>query len=168
MTISALATVPLSTAQAAERRQSQYTSLEHCRVLSAKPDEAGYRRLECGGLGGYRLHLIEADGRDNLVVISPDAAQHSLRLPSTAGGGAFTDLGATVEWRGRTAGGQLRPDALIVRYNVSDNPDQPDRPTSYLLTIRLLGMPCLVGRVEPGPGQNRRAQAIADAPNHCM
>lgn len=147
-------------------RVSRYTSLSDCRVLRSAPDEAGFSESTCPGLGDYRLKLVEADGRQNLLLVS-GGREHNLRLSSVTSGG-FSELGKRIEWRGREQDGSFRPDALILRYDVVENFDQPTRPTSYLLPVSLERTPCLSAKIRPGAGQNDRARAAADGPGKCL
>lgn len=157
-----------SEAPAVDGRASRYTSLKDCRVTESEPDEAGYSRSECPGLGGYGLVVIDADARQNLLIQVPGGGEAvSLRLPERTGGG-FSRLGDQAEWRGATGDGPFRPDALIVRYGVMENGDAAPE-TSYLLTISLgQGGPCLAGKTAPGPDQNAAARAVADGPLRCL
>lgn len=158
---------PTPTAKpAADGRMSRYTSLSDCRVVRSAPDEAGFVESTCPGMGGYRLKLVEADGRQNLMLVS-GGQEHSLALPSISGGG-FSEIGRRVEWRGREADGAFRPDAMILRYDVVENFEQPGRPTSYLLPVSLERTPCLTGKIRPGAGQNDRARAAADGTAKCL
>jgi hypothetical protein len=147
--------------------QSRYTDLRECRVMESQEDEGGYSRSSCAGLGGYKLEVIDADARENIIVITPKGQKHSLQLPGRLGGG-FSSLGDTIEWRGRIEGESLRPTAMIARYKVVEDPNQPERPTSYLLAISLSGTPCLTAEVAPGPNQNERARAAADGKLSCL
>lgn len=157
---------PAATAASAAGRVSRYTSLSDCRVVRSAPDEAGFSESSCPGLGDYRLKLVEADGRQNLLLLS-DGREHNLRLSSVTSGG-FSELGKRIEWRGREQDGSFRPDALILRYDVVENFDQPTRPTSYLLPVSLERTPCLSAKIRPGPGQNDRARAAADGDGKCL
>lgn len=75
--------------------------------------------------------------------------------------GAFSKLGPRVEWRYPPEARQ--PDALIVRYDAFEQPEQPDRATSYLLVVKLAASgSCLVAKLPPGPGQNDAARTAAD------
>jgi len=158
---------PAGAQEGVASRQSAYTSLEDCTVVETAAEEAGYSRSECPGLGGYRLEYVVADARDNLVVVAPDGREESLRLPSLMGG-AFSTIGMTIEWRGVIEAGSLRPDALIVRYDAFQDPERPERPTSYLLVIALEGTPCLAARIPPAEGQNEAARIAADGAMRCL
>jgi len=150
---------------APHERVSRYTTLNTCRLIEAKPEEAAYRKLVCEGLGGFALRVIDADDRQNLFVVAPDDRSTSLRL-SEIGGGGFSRLGDTIEWRGRAEEGSFRPDAMVLRYFVVEAEGASE--TSVLLPVSLAtGSPCVTARVAPGPGQSDRARALVDAPMRC-
>jgi len=147
-------------------RISTYTSLDDCPVLRSNPDEGGFYESECPGEAGYKLRVTESDLRQTVAVIAPDGASHGLRLSSVSGGG-FSELGDTVEWRGTTKGGVFVPDALVLRHEVVTDPEG-EKEVSYLVAVRLAGTPCAVARIAPGPGQNEKARAAADAGGKCL
>jgi hypothetical protein len=158
--------VPTATStETATGRASKYTSLGACRTTRTAPDEAGFATSDCPGIGGYRLRLIDSDARQNLMLVGRDGKEHSLRL-SEAGGGGFSRIGERIEWRGAQADGPFRPDALVLRYAVVENPANPTRETAYLLPVSLTKS-CVAARIPPGPDQNTRARAIADAQMQC-
>ncbi|HVI97807.1 MAG TPA: hypothetical protein VM657_01940 [Sphingomonas sp.] len=150
------------TAVAADGRVSRYTSLAACTLVRERPEEAGFAESRCPGLGGYGLRLVDADARQNLFVEQPGGAVTSLRL-SELGGGGFSSIGQSIEWRGAAKGADLAPDAIILRYNVVENPTSPGSETSYLIVVSLSGgAPCVTDRIAPGPHQNERARTAAD------
>jgi hypothetical protein len=151
---------------AAGGRTSQYTSLDDCRLLEAKPEEAGYSSSACPGVGGYSLRLIDADARQNLFVTPPGGSETSLALSEAAGSG-FSRLGQRIEWRGTQAAGRFIPSAMIVRYFVVEAEGGAE--VSYLLAINLgEGGPCVAAVVAPGPDQNEQAQAAVDGAMRCL
>ena len=161
-------------AAAAPQRTSQYTRTDKCRTIERNEEEGGWSVQVCPGLGGYRLRVTEGDLRQNVVVQFPGkgnrrGGERSLALAEATGSGGFSSIGETVEWRGSGAGRAFRPDALILRYIVVENPEQPEKPASYLLTVSLANRrPCVTAKVAPGPAQNERAHAIADGPAPCL
>jgi hypothetical protein len=168
--LAVIVAVPVSIAHAqpdAAGRQSAYTSLDACTVVETAREEAGYSRSVCPGFGGYSLEYVVADARDNLVVVAAGGEGQSLRLPSLMGG-AFSTIGPTIEWRGAMAEGTLRPDAMIVRYDAFEDPERPERPTSYLLVVSLAGTPCLAAKIPPMAGQNEEARIAADGRMRCL
>ena len=160
-------TAELSPAQPAEiaGRAYHYTSLAECEVVREEREEMPFVETLCQGPAGWALRVTDSDARQNLVVVQPDGRDASLEL-SRIGGGGFSSLGDTAEWRGPT-GSNFRPDALIVRYRVAENP-HPEPETAYLLVVDLAPRPCVVARVAPGPAQNDIARARADDPGACL
>lgn len=148
-------------AASAAQRTSRYTSLKDCKVV----DDGGgedWSVSRCEGLGGYGLQVNYFDARDSLSLIRDGKVTAELKL-WLRGGGGFNSIGDTVEWRGSGAGEGFVPTALIVRNHVFRNPEQPDRSTGVLEVIDL-AQGCLIGSLEPQPGQNEAARAIADGP----
>lgn len=160
-------TADLSPAPPAEMagRAYRYTSLAECEVVREEREEMPFVETLCQGPAGWALRVTDSDARQNLVVVPPDGRDASLEL-SRIGGGGFSSLGDTAEWRGPT-GSNFRPDALIVRYRVAENP-HPEPETAYLLVVDLAPRPCVVARVAPGPAQNDIARARADDPGACL
>lgn len=141
--------------------RSRYTSIgeSQCRLIEENLEEGFYWRRRCPGHAGYALERSEGDGRQDLVVISPDGSRSQLRLSTIVAKGAFNILGDTAEWRGRNP---AEPEALIVRMDVTRVPE-PDKPDiSNLVVVRLTEPVCAVAIVPPAPSQNERARAIAD------
>ncbi len=146
----------------ADGHVSEHTSIRDCAETASRPEEAGYRASECEGPAGYAVRRIESDGRENLFVRTPTADFTSLRVPEHTGAG-FGDLGDRIEWRGTRADDGFAPHALIARYEIAEDPEQPTVKTTYLLPVRLSGAtPCITETVGPGDDQEARARAIAD------
>ena len=140
---------------------SKYTSLKNCKVIEDGKGE-DWSVSRCQGLGGYTLQLNYFDARESLDLIKDGKVTAELKL-WLRGGGGFNALGDTAEWRGNMRGGLFVPRALIVRNNVIRDSAQPEKSTGVLEVIDLK-RGCMVGAVEPQPGQNEAARAIADAP----
>ena len=157
---------PIADAAKPEDR-SRYTRLTGCTLTRSAPEEAGFFEHECPGEGGYRLRHVEADLRENLVVLAPGGGEHSLELPALAAG-AFSSTGDTVEWRGESGADGFVPAALIVRQSAVEDPDPNIPEVSYLVVARLAPTPCVVARVPPGPDQNVRAREAADRGGECL
>lgn len=154
-----------ATAKADPGRVSQYSDLSACQIAETKLDEAGYVRSSCVGPSSFKYEIVESDGRQNLV-LDNGQAKTSLALPSLMGGG-FSSLGSRIEWRG-DEGADFQPDALILRYNVVEDANVPDKPTSYLLVAWLKrDGACLAGKAAPGADQNELARKIADGELAC-
>lgn len=139
-----------------------YTELDGAACKTVSVDrEAGGSTKRCPGVHGYQLLVQDSDARMSIDVVAPDGSTTPLQLASIAGNGAFSSLGPRAEWRPSDASA---PTALIVRFNVFEQPEQPERPTSYLVVARLgANETCAVGRITPGPEQNAEARKMAAA-----
>lgn len=153
--------IPAPDGSAAADRTSRYTSLKDCKVV----DDGGgedWSVSRCDGLGGHVLQVNYFDARDSLSLLRDGKVAAELEL-WMRGGGGFNSIGDTVEWRGAMQGDRFVPRALIVRNHVFRDPEHPDR-SSGVLEVIDLAQGCLIGSLEPQPGQNEAARAIADGP----
>ena len=149
----------------AQSNRSVYTALgdKDCRkIKSAEAGDDGYEG-HCRGTAGYSLLLSEGDLRQNITVITPKGAEHSLDLWSVVSGG-FSSLGPKAEWRLALQNGKLVPVALILRYNASEDPESPNKLTSYLAVAKITPSEiCVTEKISPGPKANEDARRAADA-----
>lgn len=151
-------------ASAASRIDSTYTSLksEDCKTLEFHEDEGGWYKGRCNGTAGYQLDLSEGDLRQSLTVITPGGKEFPLDLWSNVSGG-FSSLGEKAEWRGPMTGNKIAPFALIVRFNVSEDTENPEKTTSYLVVSKITANEiCVTDVVKPIPNANVKARKLAD------
>ncbi len=154
-----IAAVFVFAAAANAQNKSTYTDLgdTKCKTLEFNPDEGGSYKAECKGVGGYKLHVIEGDLRQTLNVVAPDKKVHELKLWEHFS--AFSSLGPRAEWR---LNGK-KPVALIVRLNVSENPEDSSKTTSYLIVAKITGdFACVTDVIKPSPTQNMDARKAAE------
>ena len=147
------------------QNRSVYTSLEakQCRTIKTETTGAGDYEGRCPGVSGYYLTLLEGDLRQNIIVTTPKGAKHSLDLWDVISGG-FSSVGPKAEWRLATNNRKQSPVALIIRYNASENPDNPDKHTSYLAVAKITPTEiCITDKILPGPNANEAARVAADA-----
>jgi len=149
---------------AGQSNQSVYTALgeKQCRtVKSAQAGDDGYEG-RCRGVGGYTLLLSEGDLRQNITVITPKGAKHSLDLWDVISGG-FSSVGPKAEWRMTTRKGKPTPVALIVRYNANEDAEAPNKQNSYLAVSKITPTEiCVTDKILPGPKANEDARRAAD------
>jgi hypothetical protein len=154
-----------SASATAQVNRSFYTPLgdKQCRTIkSAEAGDEGYEG-RCRGTAGYSLLLSEGDLRQNITVITPQGTKHSLDLWSVISGG-FSSVGPKAEWRLAMQNGKLTPVGLIVRYNASEDPDKPDKKTSYLAVAKITPSEiCVTDKIFSGPKSNEDARRAADA-----
>lgn len=142
--------------------RSVYTSLADadCRLVE-KDEETGATSSRCPGTAGYALLVHDYDARMTVDVVAPDGRTHRLRYSGVITS-AFSSLGPRAEWRMR--GG--KPVALIVRVNAFEDPEAPNRATSYLAVARITPREvCVTDRIPPTtPNANEAARQAADQP----
>ena len=154
-----LALTVLGTALAAPL-QSRYTSLAEsdCRLVSLDQESGSSAQL-CPGLAGYGVLAQEGDLRQSLTLTSPDGRRWDLNMWSDG----FSSLGPRIEWRGQLRAGRFVPASLIVRLNVSQNPEHPERTTPTLwvgkITPRAV---CVTARISVSRSMNALARQAAD------
>jgi hypothetical protein len=136
-----------------------YTSLEEkqCRsVKSPNTDEDDYE-IRCRGAAGYTLVVSEGDLRQNITVVTPKGAKHSLDLWDVVSGG-FSHVGPRAEWRLV----KQKPVALIIRYNASENAEQPEKKSSYLVVTKITAEDiCVTDKISAGANANEEARRAA-------
>jgi hypothetical protein len=148
--------------------RSVYTSLAEadCRLVEQN-EETGDTTSRCPGTAGYALLLHDWDARMTIDVVAPGGRTHRLRYSGVVTS-AFSSLGPRAEWRMRDG----KPIALIVRVNAFENPDVPNRATSYLAVAKITPREvCVTDRIPPTtPNANEAAQQAADrsASRPCM
>ena len=149
---------------AAAAPTSRYTSLKQCKVTRSAPDE-DWSESRCDGVDGWALQLDYGDLRENVQVLRAGRPSVDLNLGALTGG-AFNSVGDAIEWRAPEAG--QPPAALILRNSVSEDVNQPERLTAYLV-VADLAQGCVVANVPPSADQNAAARAIADGPQrNCL
>ena len=147
-------------AASAQTTRSVYTSLEEkqCRTLKSPKSEAEDYEGRCRGVAGYSLIVTEGDLRQNVTVVTPKGAKHSLELWDVISGG-FSSVGPKAEWRLA----KREPVALIVRYNASEDPEHPEKTSSYLAVTKITPTEiCVTDKISPGANANEEARRAAD------
>jgi hypothetical protein len=145
--------------------ESLYTGLsaKDCKTIEQSSEEAGWYRGSCPGVGGYKLELLEGDIRQTINVIAPSKKKYELELWSVVSF-AFSFTGEKAEWRVTRSGKTVVPQALIVRFNTSEDSSNPEKNTSRLVVVKITKTSaCVTDIVEPMKNQNEKARELADA-----
>ena len=153
----------VSSAISHAQNRSVYTPLDvkHCRTIKTETTGAGDYEGRCRGVSGYSLTLLEGDLRQNIIVNTPKGAKYSLELWDVISGG-FSYVGPKAEWR--IAKQNRKPVALIIRYNASENPDNPDKKSSYLAVAKITPNEiCVTDKIPPSAKANDEARKAADS-----
>lgn len=148
----------------AQSSQSVYTSLEEKSCKTVSIDRESESRVQsCPAIAGYKLQVLEGDLRASINVIAPGGKKHELDFWSVVTS-AFSSLGPKAEWRVVKKAGKQVPVALIVRVNASEDPDNPNKITSYLAVTKITADKiCVTDKIKPGATQNAEARLAADS-----
>jgi hypothetical protein len=126
-------------------------------VKSPDVDEDDFE-IRCRGAAGYTLVVTEGDLRQNITVVTPKGMKHSLDLWEVVSGG-FSYVGPRAEWRLA----KQKPVALIFRYNASEDAENPDKKSSYLVVTKITSTEiCVTDKISPGANANDEARRAAD------
>ena len=149
----------------AQTNSSVYTPLSErlCRPIKSPHPQTGDYEGVCPGTAGYKLIVTEGDLRQNVTVVTPKGAKHSLELWDVISSG-FSSVGPKAEWRMAKQNGKLTPVALIIRYNSNDDPESPNKQSSYLAVTKITPSEiCVTDKIMPGANANEEARRAADA-----
>ena len=149
----------------AQTNSSVYTPLaeKQCKTVKGPDSQTGDYEGRCRGVAGYSLIVTEGDLRQNVTVVTPKGTKHSLELWDVISGG-FSSVGAKAEWRMARQNGKLSPVALIIRYNANDDPESPNKQSSYLAVTKITANEiCVTDKINPGENANENARRAADA-----
>lgn len=149
----------------AQTNSSVYTGLgeKQCKTIKGPNPQTNDYEGHCRGVAGYTLIVTEGDLRQNVTVVAPKGAKHSLDLWEVISGG-FSSVGAKAEWRMAKQDKKLVPVALIIRYNANEDPESPNKQTSYLAVTKITSTEiCVTDKISPGADANEDARRAADA-----
>jgi hypothetical protein len=144
--------------------ESVYTNIDTktCKTLESETEGTGWYRGECRGVGGYKLQVTEGDLRQSIDLVAPNKTKYELDFIGHVSGG-FSSIGAKAEWRVARKGKTKKPIALIVRFNVSENPEDSSVITSYLVVSKITSNQiCITNIVKAGAKANEEARKFAD------
>jgi len=153
--------------QAAPPVASVYSSLAGRDCPSVEQGiETAYFTMECPGVGGFRLRVLRDDERSSVTVVTPDGRQFPLEFWNVVTR-AYSDLGATAEWRIARAHGNPLPIALIVRVNAREpDPSDVDAVAQRRSTLAVAKITaeviCVVETIDAAPRANEEARHAAD------
>lgn len=141
-----------------------YTDLDEktCKTIDSNEQEEWIVQ-ECPGVAGYKLEVTEGDLRQTINVIAPSGGKYELDFQRNVSQ-AFSYLGKKAEWRVKKVGDKITPIALIVRFNASEDPEDSEKVTSYLVVTKFEGeFVCITDVVKPIKNANEKARELADA-----
>jgi hypothetical protein len=161
-----------SNANAEAEVQSIHTRIAGKACVRHVDDEiSGASTLSCPGVAGFKLQVIEDDGRFSINVQSPNNRIFELNYWDVITRG-FSSLGTHAEWRVRTAGGKGVPAALIVRVIRHEQAASGTPRSRHLLAVAQIrqNTSCVVATLSAStPDAWEQARTIADGfPPPCL
>jgi hypothetical protein len=141
---------------------SEYTKLSSppCKTTGVQ-FEGGNSEQACPGIHGYRLLLLDSDGRMSVTIVTPDGARHPLDFWNTVTPN-FSTIKGQAEWRVRKQNNQKTPVGIIVPLEVREDPES-NGVTSYLVVAKLDRKSiCVVRKVRAGVNTLAEARRVAD------
>lgn len=153
----------VSTSLYAAGFDSSYSSIaeEDCKTVKSNDYES---TQHCKGFADMSVIVTDFDARQDLIIQKQGGKQDFPLALSQTVSSAFSTLGDKIEWRHKR-GKPKELVGMIVRFNVAENPDKPNKNASYLVVSKVLDdRVCVVGKVSPQKGnvQNKQARAMAD------
>jgi len=138
---------------------SSYTSVKEKDCTTLETHEAGSVQ-SCPKFGDIKVKVIEGDLRQT-ITLNRKGTDYPLNFLETVSAN-WSELGPKIEWRYKT-GKSGNPVGIIVRLNVSENPEKPQKKTSYLVVSKITtDNICVVGKVSPQSNQNQKARTMAE------
>ena len=148
----------------AQTNSSLYTPLaeKQCKTIKGPDPQTNDYEGRCRGVAGYSLIVTEGDLRQNVTVVTPKGTKHSLDLWDVISGG-FSSVGEKAEWRMAKQDRKLVPVALVIRYKANEDPESPNKQTSYLAVTKITDTEiCVTDKINPGAKANEDARRAAD------
>ena len=139
---------------------SSYTSINQKDCITLDSDNMGSLQ-ECESFLDIGVKVIEGDIRQS-IILTRNKKEYDLAFWSTVSP-AFSSLGLKIEWRHE----QGKPEnikGMIVRFEASDDADNIEKVSSYLVVIKIMNNKiCVVAKITPQKEQNEIAREILDS-----
>jgi len=153
----------VSDAKSGSTIDSIYTNLSgrDCRLLGVNKEGAKSAQ-RCPGVGGFRLLVLDDDGRQSVSLVSAQGRKFDLAFWDTVTRN-FSSLGSKAEWLVARDGAQIRPTALIVRVSALED-SESNRVTSYLTITKITrDQICVVAKIRRSATASVEARGLAAA-----
>jgi hypothetical protein len=138
--------------------ESSYTSIKENQCHTILADELGSIQ-ECKSFANINVQVIDRDLRQSIILLR-EGNCYPLNFFAKVSS-RWSILGDKIEWRYRKSD-KAHPIAMIVRFKVSENLNDPDKMTSYLVVSKIgSDNICVVGKIPPQANQNQLARNMA-------
>lgn len=138
---------------------SSYTSIDQKDCMTLDSDNMGSVQ-ECESFSGIGVKVIEGDIRQS-IILTRNKKEYDLAFASAISP-AFSSLGSKVEWR-HELGKTETIKGMIVRFEVSDDYENMEKISSYLIVSKITQEEiCVIAKIMPQENQNEIARKILD------
>lgn len=139
---------------------SSYTSIAEQDCITLNSDNMGSIQ-ECEPFLDIKVKVIEGDLRQSIVLMRK-GKEYDLNFWSIVSP-MFSFLGQKIEWR-HQLDKPKKLKGMIVRFEASDNFENLDKTSSYLVVSKISkDKICVVAKIAPSEHQNKIARKILDA-----
>ncbi len=139
---------------------SSYTSIAEQDCITLNSDNMGSIQ-ECEPFLDIKVKVIEGDLRQSIVLMRK-GKEYDLNFWSIVSP-MFSFLGQKIEWR-HQLGKPEKLKGMIVRFEASDNFENLDKTSSYLVVSKISkDKICVVAKIAPSEHQNAIARKILDS-----
>jgi len=138
---------------------SSYTSIEQKDCITLDSDNIGSVQ-ECESFEDIGVKVVVGDSRES-IILTRNEKEYDLELLATFKN-IFSSFGSKLEWRHELTNSK-NIKGVIIPLNMSDDPDNLDRTTPYLLVTKITKEKvCVVAKIAPQKEQDEIAIEILD------
>ena len=138
--------------------ESSYTSIKEKQCCTISTDEPGSTQ-KCKSFANINIHVIDSDPRQSISLLREGnlyPLNFFIKISSH-----WSMLGDKIEWRYRKSD-TAHPIAMIVRFNISEDLNNSNKMTSYLIASKITpNNICVVGKIALQANQNQLAREMA-------
>jgi len=138
---------------------SSYSSIEQKDCITLDSDNIGSVQ-ECESFENIGVKVVVGDSRES-IILTRNEREYDLELLSTFKN-IFSSFGSKLEWRhALTDSKDIK--GVIIPLNMSDDPENLDRTTSFLVVTKITKEKiCVVAKIAPQKEQDEIAREILD------
>jgi len=138
---------------------SSYTSIEQKDCITLDSDNIGSVQ-ECESFENIGVKVVVGDSRES-IILTRNEKEYNLELLSTFKN-IFSSFGSKLEWRYELTNSK-NIKGVIIPLNMSDDSENLDRTTSYLVVTKITSDKiCVVAKIFPQKEQDEIAREILD------
>ena len=138
---------------------SSYSSIEQKDCITLDSDNIGSVQ-ECESFEDIGVKVVVGDSRES-IILTRNEREYDLELLSTFKN-IFSSFGSKLEWR-HVLTDSKNIKGVIIPLNMSDDPENLDRTTSFLVVTKIIkDKICVVAKIAPQKEQDEIAREILD------